>query len=163
MMWAKAALLTANLKRKELGQTEFNKGNESAVVELSTWASKVTLDMIGIAGLGRQFNTLETSTDPLLGIYEELLEPSSEKLIYAFLSFIFGLSTVRFFPLRMNGVFQRLSTSLNTICMSMIREKRDAIIKNKDDHFDVLSLLIKSNNFSDTELKDQLLTFLAAG
>ena len=31
------------------------------------------------------------------------------------------------------------------------------------DHFDVLSLLIKSDNFTDNELKDQLLTFLAAG
>jgi cytochrome P450 len=163
MMWAKAALLTATLKREELGQNEFSDGKEFALVELSTWASKVTLDMIGIAGLGRQFNMLEMSTDPLLSIYEELLEPSSEKLAYALASFIFGVPTLRLIPWRMNGIFQRLTTSLSTLCMSMIQEKRDAIIKSKDDHFDVLSLLIKSNNFSDTELKDQLLTFLAAG
>ncbi|CAH0047114.1 unnamed protein product [Clonostachys solani] len=44
----------------------------------------------------------------------------------------------------------------------MIQEKRDAVVKNADDHFDILSLLIKSNNFSDEELKDQSLTVLAA-
>jgi cytochrome P450 len=45
----------------------------------------------------------------------------------------------------------------------MIQEKRVAITEKEDDHFDVLSLLIKTNNFSDEALKDQLLTFLAAG
>ncbi|KAI9162838.1 Cytochrome P450 monooxygenase ALT8 [Paramyrothecium foliicola] len=158
MMWAKAEILSATLKREELGSS---KGG--AVVELTNWASKVTLDIIGIAGLGRELNTLEKSTDPLSNIYEELLEPSSEKLAFAMTAFIFGVSTVKLFPWRMNGIFNHLTTSLSSICRIMIQEKRDAILKNKDDHFDILSLLIKSNNFPDEELKDQLLTFLAAG
>ncbi|KFA69086.1 hypothetical protein S40285_08235 [Stachybotrys chlorohalonatus IBT 40285] len=158
MMWRKAELLTTVLRQQDLGS-----GEESVVVDLSTWASRVTLDIIGIAGLGREFNTLKTPTDPIQNIYEELLEPSSEKLAYAFLSFIIGIPAVRFIPWRMNGVFRRLTTSLSSICMNMIQDKRAAIFKNHDSHFDILSLLIKSGNFSDIELKDQLLTFLAAG
>lgn len=44
-----------------------------------------------------------------------------------------------------------------------MRERREAIKNKGDDHFDVLSLLIESNDFSDAELIDQLLTVLAAG
>lgn len=44
----------------------------------------------------------------------------------------------------------------------MVREKRETM-QSGEQHFDILSLLIKSNDFSDDELVDQLLTFLAAG
>lgn len=52
---------------------------------------------------------------------------------------------------------------LRTICRGLVIEKREAIKTNADDHFDILSILIKSNDFSDDALVDQLLTFLAAG
>ncbi|KAG6990200.1 Cytochrome P450 monooxygenase FUM15 [Fusarium oxysporum f. sp. conglutinans] len=45
----------------------------------------------------------------------------------------------------------------------MLKEKKAAIMEKQDNHFDDLSLLIKSNNFSDEAIKDQLLTLLAAG
>jgi cytochrome P450 len=56
-----------------------------------------------------------------------------------------------------------LTASLDNICRDLIRDKRQAIIQKGDDHFDILSLLIKSGDFDDEVLKDQLLTFLAAG
>ena len=40
------------------------------------------MDIIGIAGLGREFNALKNSDDPLIQNYEELLEPTVEKLTY---------------------------------------------------------------------------------
>ncbi|KAI1047101.1 hypothetical protein LB505_010069 [Fusarium chuoi] len=57
--------------------------SRSSVVELNSWASKVTLDIIGIAGLGRRFDAVEKKKDPLADIYEGLLEPSREKLIFS--------------------------------------------------------------------------------
>jgi cytochrome P450 len=161
MMWDKARTLTKTLKREI---TDAPAGRErSSVIEISTWASKVTIDIIGIAGLGRNFEAVEKAGDPLQETYEELLEPDREKLVFAMMSLALGFSFVRFLPWRMNAVFKRLTTSLNNICHPMIQEKREAIQEKGDDHFDVLSLLIKSNNFSDEALKDQLLTFLAAG
>lgn len=162
MMWEKAELLTKVLKNEvESGNNATN--GDSSVVELSSWASKVTLDIIGVAGLGRNINSVEKSSDPLQETYEELLEPSREKLLFSMMSLAFGFSYVRFIPWKMNNLFNHLVASLNSICGPMIREKREAILKKGDDHFDILSLLIKSNNFSDVVLKDQLLTFLAAG
>lgn len=162
MMWTKAVLLTETLKR-EVQASDGGEAKKAGVIELSSWASRVTLDIIGIAGLGRKLNMLEKSEDPLLDIYEQLLEPSMEKLTFVMFSFLFGLRFVRLFPWRMNGVFNYLTSSLNKICTELIQDKRRAITEKEDDHFDVLSLLIKSDNFADEELKDQLLTFLAAG
>lgn len=162
MIVGKAKILTKTLKYEiQGGENGDEKG--SGVVELSTWASKVTFDIIGIAGLGRKFNVVEKATEPLQEIYEQLLQPSREKLVFSMMSLVFGYGFVKYLPLRMNNIFTRLTTSLDEICGVMIQEKREAITKKGDDHFDILSLLIKTNNFSDSELKDQLLTFLAAG
>jgi cytochrome P450 len=101
--------------------------------------------------------------DPLADIYEQLLEPDREKLVFSMLSLAIGLPIIRLIPWKMNDLFNYLTGSLNELCYPMIKEKKAAIIEKGDDHFDLLSLLIKSNNFSDEALKDQLLTFLAAG
>ncbi|KAH7187673.1 cytochrome P450 [Fusarium oxysporum] len=135
----------------------------SSVVELNGWASKVTLDIIGIAGLGHKFDAVEKRKDPLADIYEQLLEPDREKLIFAMISLAIGLPIVCLIPWKMNGLFEYLTGSLNELCFSMLKEKKAAIMEKQDNHFDVLSLLIKSNNFSDEAIKDQLLTLLAAG
>ena len=158
MMWEKSVALNEALKVEQE-----KSGNESVVVELSSWASKVTLDIIGIAGMGRKLDTLHNSEDPLAKSYEELLEPTPEKLFFGVMCLIWGRELVRWIPIKTNKVFDNVSQSLNDICRPMIQNKRDAIQKKGDDHIDVLSLLIKSENFSDTELKDSLLTFLAAG
>ncbi|EGU86495.1 hypothetical protein FOPG_11695 [Fusarium oxysporum f. sp. conglutinans race 2 54008] len=156
MMWEKSQSLARAIQQDMTT-------SRSSVVELNSWASKVTLDIIGIAGLGRRFDAVEKKKDPLAEIYEGLLEPSREKLIFSGLALAIGLPIVRLIPWKMNDVFNYLTGTLNELCYPMIQEKKAAIIEKGDDHFDVLSLLIKSNNFSDESLKDQLLTFLAAG
>ncbi|EWZ29180.1 cytochrome P450 [Fusarium oxysporum Fo47] len=156
MMWAKGETLTRALNQDMTT-------SRSSVIELNGWASKITLDIIGIAGLGRKFDTVERKKDPLADIYEQLFEPDREKLIFGMLSLAIGLPIIRLIPWKMNALFNYLTGSLNELCFPMIKEKKAAIMEKEDSHFDVLSLLIKSNNFSDEALKDQLLTFLATG
>jgi cytochrome P450 len=162
MMWKKAGILTRKLKSEIAnGATTESKG--SAVLELTAWAGKVTLDIIGIAGMGREINAVEKASDPLQELYEELLEPDREKIVYAALSLAIGNHIVKMLPWKLNKLFVYLTASLDNICRDLIRDKRQAIVQKGDDHFDILSLLIKSNDFDDEVLKDQLLTFLAAG
>ena len=56
-----------------------------------------------------------------------------------------------------------ITGNLHRICNQLVREKREMIKTSSDEHLDILSVLIKSNDFSDQQLVDQLLTFLAAG
>ncbi|KAL2130253.1 hypothetical protein VTI74DRAFT_6692 [Chaetomium olivicolor] len=162
MMWTKAGILTRRLK-SEIANGVNAESKGSAVLELTGWASRVTLDIIGIAGMGREINAVEKASDPLQELYEELLEPDREKIVFAALNLGFGYPLIKMLPWKMNQLFVYLTTSLDNICRDLIREKRHAIVQKEDDHFDILSLLIKSNNFDDEVLKDQLLTFLAAG
>jgi cytochrome P450 len=156
MMWAKGESLMKALK-------EDAEESQTSVIELNSWASKVTLDIIGIAGLGREFNAVEKGKDPLAAIYEEILDPNGEIMAFALLCMAIGRNVIAMVPWRMNIVFNRLTSSLNDICRPMIQEKKAAIAEKGDDHFDVLSLLMKSGLLTDEALKDQLLTFLAAG
>ncbi|KAI0889322.1 cytochrome P450 [Annulohypoxylon maeteangense] len=131
--------------------------------EMSRWASKVTLNIIGIAGLGRDFDALNNSDDPLVESYETIFNPSKEMLVYFVLSAWFSVRFVRMLPWKMNQAFEHASSSLRRICSQLVSDKREAIRKNEGENVDILSLLIKSENFSDTAVCDQLLTYLAAG
>lgn len=162
MMWTKAKILCDRLKKEASGAGSTD-SDDSSVIEIGTWASKVTLDIIGVAGMGRQLNVIEKGGDPIQELYEEMLEPSQEKLLFAASCMTTSYSLIRLIPWKINKLFVYLTSSLDRICRELIQEKRQAISEKGDDHFDILSLLIKSDLFTDEVLKDQLLTFLAAG
>lgn len=154
MMWRKSIALTDRVNAEV---------QEKNAIEMYGWSSKATLDIIGVAGLGREFNMLKNSDDELVQVYEELLEPTVEKLVF-FLASAFGpTKLVQMLPWRMNKIFKDATDLLRIICGRLVREKRELVKASADDHFDILSLLIKSGDFADDGLVDQLLTFLAAG
>lgn len=154
MMWRKSIALIDRLNAEV---------QEKDAIEMYGWSSKATLDIIGIAGLGREFNMLKNSDDELVQCYEELLEPTVEKLVFFLLSSFGPKGLVQKLPWRMNKIFKDTTDSLRIICGRLVREKRELIKASADDNFDILSLLIKSEDFADDALVDQLLTFLAAG
>ncbi|KAF2225315.1 putative P450 monooxygenase [Elsinoe ampelina] len=156
MMWKKAVAVTdainQDIASNRVGSTEIN-----------SWASKITLDIIGIAGLGREFNTLKNSDDPLVQTYESLLEPTFERFLYFIARTLGPDKLVAKSPWRMNKIFSDNTASLRRITGDLVRDKREVMKTGSDQHFDILSLLINSGDFSDDDLSDQLLTFLAAG
>lgn len=83
MMWTKAMALT-HLLRDEV-QQQSTAADSMGTVDICPWATRASLDVIGIAGLGREFNILKNSDDQLFKAYEYISEPSLEKIVYAFL------------------------------------------------------------------------------
>jgi len=164
MMWKKAVALTEVVAAevKESAEPGSDEKDLHAVVEINHWANKVTMDIIGVAGLGREFNALKNSDDELIQNYEEILEPTAEKAAYFACQIIFGPIILKT-PWRMNERLRVTTGNLNRITSQLVRDKREAIKANADENFDILSVLIKSDDFSDQELVDQMLTFLAAG
>ncbi|KAH7319192.1 putative P450 monooxygenase [Rhexocercosporidium sp. MPI-PUGE-AT-0058] len=137
--------------------------HQSGVVEINHWANKVTMDIIGVAGLGRDFNSLFNADDPLVKTYEEILEPTKEKALYFGANMIFSPRLVARLPWKLN---QRLSGTMDTlrgVCRQLLQDKKNLMKTNKEQEVNILSLLLKSNSFDDEMLIDQLLTFLAAG
>ncbi|KAF2102495.1 putative P450 monooxygenase [Rhizodiscina lignyota] len=168
MMWKKAVALTQGMAaeiREQAGSISDANDSEnvSGALEVNHWANKVTMDIIGIAAMGREFNALKNDDDELIKTYEEILEPTTEKLIY-FASQVAGPQTlVNRLPWKINERITATTNTLRRICMQLVQEKREAIKAAAEEHLDILSVLIKSDNFDDIQLVDQMLTFLAAG
>ena len=162
MMWLKS-LLGIDFLKNEINDQNSGPDKNQGRVEVIRWTSRITLDIIGIAGLGREINSVKNSDDPLVKSYDELLEPDLRRLVHFVLSTIFGYSITKRVPWEVNYTFQRIAHSLQSISRDLVQEKRKAVEKATGEHFDILGLLIKSNDFSDESLADQVLTFLAAG
>ncbi|OCL06974.1 cytochrome P450 [Glonium stellatum] len=156
IFWKKAIELTQGIA------AEMHE-NPEHVVEVNHWANKVTMDIIGLAGLGRDIHALKNSDDELIKNYEEILEPTTEKGLYFVLHVLFPQRLLKALPWRINERVQVTTSNLKTICRQFVREKKQRMKTEGEDQIDILSILIKSNDFSDESLVDQLLTFLAAG
>jgi cytochrome P450 len=154
VMWLKSVAMVEQINHEVL---------ETETIEMYEWSSKATLDIIGIAALGREFNVIKNTEDELVQCYKQILEPSIEKLIYFLVTVLGPTKLIQMLPWKLNHEFKHATDSLRTICRRLVQDKRDLIKADADHHFDILSLLIKSSNFADDEMVDQMLTFLAAG
>jgi cytochrome P450 len=166
MMWKKGVALTQGVEAEIREQFQDDEKRPSGVTDVNHWANRVTMDIIGVAGLGRDFNALKNSDDPLIQNYEELLEPTKEKLTYFATQIVLPQGLVNILPWKLNDRMRAITSNLKEICAQLVRDKRELLKSSGDDkekHIDILSVLLRSNNFSDPQLVDQLLTFLAAG
>lgn len=158
MMWNKAVAFTNVLR----GETDGDGKNKA--IDMCWWASKVTIDIIGIAAFGHDFRVLTNRDEPLIQSYDQLLKPGKGKFLYFLLTVMLGRDFVKLLPWKTARTFEQTTANIRSICGQIVRDKRAAITKTPlEGHLDILSLLIKSDNFSHQVLVDQLLTFLAAG
>ncbi|KIW34900.1 uncharacterized protein PV07_01643 [Cladophialophora immunda] len=166
LFWEKSVKMTRVIDAEAFGPARGHGGAEnlpSGAVDIEYYAPKTTLDIIGVAGLGRDFNTLGNSDDEMVKIYDELVHPSVGRQIHAAVSL---LGSNELASLLCRPVAQRYDTlngQLRHICRQFVREKRERMKGSQDQAIDTLASLIKSNIFSDDELVDQLLTIIAAG
>ncbi|ETS86322.1 hypothetical protein PFICI_00150 [Pestalotiopsis fici W106-1] len=138
---------------------------ETAVIEMVHWANKVTLDLIGIATIGRDFQTLQDENDPIVANYEELLHPTTGKVVYLAASLMFGLNFVRRLPWQLPAKIDAVVSRLRSTCLDLVKEKRGSIDSGveKGEDGSVASLLITSNDFSDGDIATHVQTCLPAG
>jgi len=158
IFWEVSGQLTGGISQK-LAQ------EASGVVEINHWANLATTDIIGMAAMGKDFGSLQQGQDhPLIANFEEIANPSTEKVIYFALN-ILGLSKiVRLLPWRMNKLADTISSNLYNHCSSLVDQKQSELSKTTPDtHKDILSHLINSTTLTHKQLVDQLLTILSAG
>lgn len=71
---------------------------------------------------------------------------------------------LRRLPFEENETLNRIGGYLRGVCSDIIREKKNDLQKSGDvaEH-DILSRIIQTGEFTDEQVADQMLTFLAAG
>ncbi|KJR84851.1 cytochrome P450 monooxygenase [Sporothrix schenckii 1099-18] len=146
---------------------------DSTRLEINSWASRVTLDIIGTAGLGRDFRALDDPNNKLTSTYRSMLNPTGAARYLAILGLIFPRWLVTALPFRRNTDIVDASRFLRQTCADLVQEKKAKMQASKGAEadsnapraidVDILSVALESGGFSDEKLADQLMTFLAAG
>ncbi|CZT23390.1 related to isotrichodermin C-15 hydroxylase (cytochrome P-450 monooxygenase CYP65A1) [Ramularia collo-cygni] len=162
IFWQKSVQLLDGMQQ-EIAEKEQEAGEGKAVVEVNHWATTVTMDIIGLAAMGKDFASMKNSDDPLVQVYEELLEPTFEKQLFFLLNMLFPQKLIGSLPWKVNERQKVILDTLNKVTSGLVQDKKQSIKTESDSHKDILSNCLKSETFSDPQLVDQLLTFLAAG
>ncbi|KIW16852.1 hypothetical protein PV08_04042 [Exophiala spinifera] len=161
IFWQKSVEVADRIK------TDLINGRSSGILgvsDLAFWAPKVTLDIIGAAAMGHDFHTINDNDEELVHLYERILTPSRELQLFFVLNLIGLKWLLRFMPwVDTDSWLTQQTDKLRTLCRQFVAEKKRSMKVDGEGSADLLSKLIESNNFSDEELADQLLTFLAAG
>ncbi|AEO54175.1 hypothetical protein MYCTH_2296433 [Thermothelomyces thermophilus ATCC 42464] len=165
VFWAKARegvnAMTGEILRAAAGQS--GPEEKTAVIEAGNWASRITLDIIGVAGMGRDFDAIRNPDNRLNQAYTQIFNPSRQARIFQVLEMIISPRLVRLLPVKRNEDIQASAGLIRAECADLIRDKRQKIARKESTDVDILSVAIESGGFSDEDLVDQLMTFLAAG
>ncbi|MCJ1462021.1 hypothetical protein MMC07_000621 [Pseudocyphellaria aurata] len=134
----------------------------AAVVEISDWTSRATLDIIGLAGMGDDFNAIGDPTSELAAAYRSVLSTRDASRILSILYFFVPFWFLKTLPFRRNLTTFQAANTIRRTCRQLINKKRN-VLNHKEDHADILATALTPGAFTDDHLVNQMMTFLAAG
>ncbi|GAP84807.1 putative cytochrome p450 97b3 [Rosellinia necatrix] len=158
--------MTSDVLTNAAGQPaspDVQNADKSAVIEVGNWASRVTLDIIGLAGLGRDFGAIKDQNSELNETYRHVFQANRQAQILGLLTQLLPGWFISALPVKHNENINVASQYIRSVCRSLIREKKLKIAGKEQTDHDILSVALESGGFSDEDLVDQLMTFLAAG
>jgi len=141
--------------------------SEGAAVNMTDWLRRVTLDIIGVAGMGYNFNALSDPENELNNAYDRVFnKPHNEQLmnIIETMENLVPVAWLSSVPLKHNHETDEGAASIRRMATVLIDQKRLQVKENSEVmQKDVLSVAIDSDQITDRALVDQVMTFLAAG
>ncbi|KAK7427673.1 hypothetical protein QQZ08_005779 [Neonectria magnoliae] len=156
VFWAKAREVTQAMTAAFGTQGETD-------VEIVSWASRATLDIIGVAGMGRDFGAIRDENSAIVKTYQKVFKPSRQAQFLALLGFFVPTRLLSALPVRRNEDINEAANEIRAVCWDLIQEKKAKLTNKEHPDVDILSVALESGGFSDDNLVDQLMTFLAAG
>ena len=156
VFWKKARQVTQAMTA-EFGNSEL------AETEVASWASRATLDIIGVAGMGRDFGAIQDENNALAKTYSKIMRPSKQAQLLALMGLFLPVWFLNLLPVRRNEDINEAAAKIRSVCRDLIQEKKAKLAETKQADVDILSVALESGGFSDENLVDQLMTFLAAG
>ena len=141
------------------------KETAAPVLNIMSWTARATLDIIGSAGMGHDFNTIENPDNEVMNSYKRVFEPSRSARALQILQFVVPGWFLRALPVKRNGNIRESAATIRRICREIVQESRIRLSnkEKKRNVKDIVSVAIESGGFSDENLVHQMMTFLAAG
>ncbi|QRV84540.1 cytochrome P450 family protein [Ceratobasidium sp. AG-Ba] len=145
-----------------------------ATIEVLSWLSRTTLDIIGAAGFDYHFNALENDHDELAIAFAKIFDAGPQFTVLGILKGLFP--ALRVIPDQRSRILQANMAIMQRIGTKLVADKKAALeqeIKTGTtaQSRDLLTLLIKANmacesedsRMTDSEVLGQISTFLVAG
>lgn len=166
VFWEKSAKLVdgfMSVARKE-GKESVESIDDAVVIESTGWFSRATLDIIGMAGMGHEFDSIDNPHTKINATYRNVFQPNRQQRIMALLSMFLPQWFLRALPISHNNKILESSNTIKEVCRELIREKKGKLDqKEKRVDVDILSVALESGGFTEEDLVNQIMTFLAAG
>ncbi|KAF3905294.1 hypothetical protein ABW21_db0208505 [Orbilia brochopaga] len=158
LFWSKSVqmvhLISAEIEKAEV---------EDPVVDFNAWASRCTLDIIGKAAAGVDFNAMVDPTGHMLQVYRKVFQPSEGQMWIGILNMFMPLWFMRNLPAPAVREITAARNVIMKVCGDMIQTKKIQMAEKKEMHPDILSIMMEDGGLNDEEMKNQLMTFMAAG
>lgn len=155
--WSKSRELVAELKK------ELDKIAPDNVVEIGSWFSRATLDIIGVAGLGQDFGALQNPNTELSTTYRKVFGIDRSGQMLALLSMFIHPKIVDHLPVKRNKDMLEARRVIRSVSRDIIRKNKAIMEKNEKRNLDIISVALESGGFTEDNLVDQMMTFIAAG
>ncbi len=159
VFWRKANESVNAMAREVQAKAAGEKG-DTTVLETGGWESRATLDIIGIAGLGRDFGSIQDPNNKLAQTYAAVFVPNRQMQL---ISVILGEWFASILPVKRNHDLVGARKLIRATCREMIHAKKEKLARKEPGELDILSVALESGGFTDENLVDQMMTFLAAG
>ncbi|KAJ5292010.1 hypothetical protein N7478_001261 [Penicillium angulare] len=133
------------------------------IIECHEWAVRCALDVMGTAGMGVEFGTIEDDKHILLQAYERLKEFSWQDAVVILFGTYMPEGIATRLPLRRNRVVESALADIRRVCRDAIRAKQNAMESTeKGAHVNICSAIVDSGMFSEDEAVEQLMSMLFA-
>lgn len=132
-------------------------------IEVGDWTSRATLDIIGVSGMGQDFDSLNHPNNKLNHTYRTVFNPGKVGRALQILGVFVPFWLIKRLPVKRNHEMNEASVYIRKVCRDLIRQKRQAMMEKERTDVDILSVALESGGFTDENLVDQMMTFLVAG
>lgn len=158
IFWSKAREMT-----NQISSAIKSDPTSSNVIEIREWASRATLDIIGLAGVGQDFDSLSNPSNELNETYKSIFAGNRGSQIIVVLLGMLPHWLAVALPLKQNDEIGKAIKTIKSVARDSIASKRELMLKGELKQLDILSVAMESGGFTDEDLVNQLMTFLAAG
>lgn len=157
--WVKALTMAVRPEGKEQAQEL----RSAPVIEIGGWANRATLDIIGLAGMGKDFNAIQDPDNELFRVYRNLFQATPQAQFLGMLRLFLPHWFLRALPVKTNTELVDGARIIRRTCRELIDQKKKLLDQEKHVGIDILSVALESGGFTEDNLVDQMMTFLAAG
>lgn len=160
IFWDKSVALSRALE--EDMQTT---GQSLKVYDVADWLARATLDILGSAGLGEEFDALHHPDNEICSAYRNVFEQKPPRGALAMGLFLLRETLTMALHLPRNDSIATATKTLTGVARRLIAGKRarTSAEKLEGEGRDIISVALASGSFTDSMLENHLLTFLAAG